>query len=363
MAPSTSRTPSSVSSGLAKVPVAILGASGFAGGELIRLLADHPGAEVSYLGVRDAASRSLAEFHPHLAGVVDAPLGELDADAAAAAADFAFLAMPHGLAAGLAPSLLESGKRAVDLSGDFRLPAERYPEWYGFEHPAPAWLDKAVYGLPEWFAEQIAEAELVANPGCYTTASILGLAPLLRDGLITADAIMVDGKSGLSGAGRGVTEATSFVSSSDSVRPYRFPAHQHTPEFEHVLASLTNEAPNVLFVPHLVPSVRGVLCTSYARVAREDVTTEVLTDALTTAYADAPFVRVLPAGGMADTKRTIGSNLIELHAVVDPRTGAVVVVGALDNLIKGAAGQAIQNFNLMHGFEETEGLTSIGLVP
>ena len=345
------------------VRVAVLGASGFAGGELIRLLREHPGAHLTYLGVRDAADRSLAEIHPHLAGAVDAPLGDLDPEAAAAAADFVFLAMPNGHAGAIAPVLLEAGRRVIDLSGDFRLPAERYPEWYGFEHPAPAWLDKAVYGLPEWFADQVLDADLVANPGCYTTTAILGLAPLLKEGLITEDAIMVDGKSGLSGAGRGASEVTSYVSSSDSVRPYRFPKHQHTPEFEHVLSLVSGATPSVLFVPHLVPSVRGVLCTSYARAAGAEVKTETLTEALNAAYADAPFVKVLPAGGMTDTKRTGGSNLIELQASVDPRTGAVVVIGALDNLVKGAAGQAIQNFNLMHGFDETESLSAIGVYP
>jgi N-acetyl-gamma-glutamyl-phosphate reductase len=271
--------------------------------------------------------------------------------------------MPNGHAGSIAPRIVEAGRRTIDLSGDFRLPADRYPEWYGFEHPAPAWLDKAVYGLPEWFSEQILDAELVANPGCYTTTAILGLAPLLKEGLITDDAIMVDGKSGLSGAGRGASEKTSYVYSSDSVRPYRFPKHQHTPEFEHVLSTIAGSAPGVLFVPHLVPSVRGVLCTSYTRAASDEVTTETLTDALIAAYADAPFVRVLPAGGMADTKRAVGSNLIELQASVDPRTGAAVVIGALDNLVKGAAGQAIQNFNLMHGFDETEGLSAVGVYP
>ncbi|MEX2421010.1 MAG: N-acetyl-gamma-glutamyl-phosphate reductase, partial [Actinomycetota bacterium] len=172
-----------------KVRVAVLGASGFAGGELIRLLLGHSGATIAYLGVRDAADRSLAEIHPHLAGHLDAPLGELDAAAATEAADFVFLAMPNGHAGSIAPKIVESGRRAIDLSGDFRLPAERYPEWYGFEHPSPAWLQKAVYGLPEWFSDQILDADLVANPGCYTTTAILGLAPLLRDGLISDDAI------------------------------------------------------------------------------------------------------------------------------------------------------------------------------
>ncbi|MEX0991643.1 MAG: N-acetyl-gamma-glutamyl-phosphate reductase [Actinomycetota bacterium] len=345
------------------VSVAVLGASGYTGGELVRLLIGHPSADLRYLGVRDAAQRSLDQIHPHLAGRVAAPLGELSVEAATDAADVVFLALPNGHAKDLAPELVENGRRVIDISGDFRLPADRYPEWYGFEHPAPAWLEKAVYGLPEWFADTIRDAELIANPGCYTTTAILGLAPLLKEGLIEGDVIQVDGKSGLSGAGRGASEATSYVVSSDSVRPYRFPGHQHTPEFEHVLNAVTGASPRVIFVPHLVPSVRGVLCTSYARATGDGVTTESLTEVLVAAYADAPFVRVLPAGEMADTKRSVGSNLIELHAAMDPRTGTVIVVGALDNLIKGAAGQAIQNFNLMHGLAETAGLSSVGVYP
>ncbi len=345
------------------ISVAVLGASGYTGGELVRLLIGHPSVDLTYLGVRDAAKRSLDEIHPHLAGRVSASLGELSIDAAVDAAEVVFLALPNGHAKDLAPDLVEKGRRVIDISGDFRLPADRYPEWYGFEHPSPAWLEKAVYGLPEWFADQIRDAELVANPGCYTTTAILGLAPLLKQGLIEGDVIQVDGKSGLSGAGREASEATSYVVSSDSVRPYRFPGHQHTPEFEHVLNAVTGASPRVIFVPHLVPSVRGVLCTSYARAAGDGVTTESVTDALLEAYAGAPFVRVLPAGGMADTKRAVGSNVIELHAAADPRTGTVIVVGALDNLVKGAAGQAVQNFNLMHGLEETTGLSSVGIYP
>jgi N-acetyl-gamma-glutamyl-phosphate reductase len=341
---------------------AVLGASGYTGGELIRLLLAHPNARIAYVGVRDAAQRTLAEIHPYLAGRMAVGLSELSPEDAAAAADVVLMALPNGNAKDLAPRALEAGARVVDLSGDFRLPAESYPEWYGWEHPSPAWLDKAVYGLPEWFAERIASAGLVANPGCYTTTAILGLAPLIRAGLVDGSVIRIDGKSGLSGAGRAATEATSYVASSDSVRPYRFPKHQHTPEFEHVLGLLTGQESRVIFVPHLVPSVRGVLCTSYVP-AGEGASTESLTECLVAAYEAAPFVRVLPPGGMTDTKRAVGSNVIELQASVDPRTGTAVVIGALDNLVKGAAGQAVQNCNLMFGLEETTGLSVTGVYP
>jgi len=348
----------------ARLRVAILGASGYAGGELTRLLLAHPGVELAHLAANDSAGRTLAEVHPHLAaspagGWVLAPLA---AAAAAEQASFAFLSLPHGASAALAPTLLDAGLRVVDLAGDFRLPAAAYPAWYGFDHPAPAWLEKAVYGLPEVFADDIAGATLVANPGCYPTPVVLGLAPLLSAGSIGPGPIVVDGKTGLSGAGRALAEATSYAATEESVRPYRFPTHQHTPEMERVLELACGIPTTVSFVPHLVPSVRGVLVTCYAPLAH-GATTDSLTACLASAYASAPFVRVLPPGEMADTKRTRGSNLVELQAVADRRTGTAIVAGALDNLVKGAAGQAVQNMNLMAGFEQTTGLTATAVYP
>jgi len=345
-----------------RLSVSVLGASGYTGGELVRLLLAHPGVDVAYLGVRDADTRTLEGEHSFLAGT-GVPLSELDPEAAAAAGEFVFFAMPHGLSAELAPKTLESGARAIDLGGDFRLPADAYPDWYGFTHPAPEWLDKAVYGLPELFADEIRGAELVANPGCYPTAAILAVAPLLKAGLVKNGPVLVDGKSGLSGAGKAITEATSFSATHESVRPYKVPRHQHTPEIEHILGVATGgPAPPAIFVPHLVPQVRGVLCTSYVPLAG-DATSEELTACLADAYSSAPFVRVLAVGEMTDTKRVRGANIIELQAVADPRTGHAIAIGAIDNLVKGAAGQAIQNMNLMAGLDETDGLSSIGVYP
>jgi N-acetyl-gamma-glutamyl-phosphate reductase len=347
-----------------RLRVAVFGASGYAGGELVRLLVDHPHVELVYLAANESAGRELAEVHPHLAA---SPIGgwvltPLDAASAADRASFAFLSLPHGASASLAPALLEAGLQAVDLAGDFRLPAAAYPDWYGFEHPAPAWLEKAVYGLPEVFGDEIAGASLVANPGCYPTPVVLGLAPLRAAGLIGPGPIVVDGKAGLSGAGRALAEATSYAATEESIRPYRFPMHQHTPEMERALELAGGNAATVSFVPHLVPAVRSVLVTCYAAL-EPGTTTDSLTRCLTSAYADAPFVRVLPPGDMADTKRTRGSNLVELQAVADRRTGTAVVAGALDNLVKGAAGQAVQNMNLMAGFEPTAGLTAMAVYP
>ena len=344
--------------------VAVLGASGYAGGELVRLLAAHRRAEVTFLGAKDSAGKTLAEVHPHLVSLPIAgnAMEPIEPDAIAGDADVVFSALPNGTSASLVPALLDAGLRVIDLAGDFRLPAEAYPEWYGFEHPAPALLEKAVYGVPELFGAQVAGAELVANPGCYATSAILGLAPLLGEGLIEPGAIRIDGKTGLSGAGKAANESTIYTSTEESLRPYRVPRHQHTPEIERGLELATGVAPPVLFVPHLVPAVRGVLTTSYATLT-EGTTTEILTEALTVAYAGRSFVRVLAPGAMADSKRVRGTNLIELQAVADARTGTAVVVGAVDNLVKGAAGQAIQNLNLALGFDEAEGLPTLAVYP
>jgi N-acetyl-gamma-glutamyl-phosphate reductase len=344
--------------------VAVLGASGYTGGELVRLLAAHPSLQVTFLGGQTAAGKTLAEVHPHLAQL---PIGAEvlqagDPGDVAAAADLVFAALPHGASAELVPPLYEAGRVVIDLAGDFRLPADAYPEWYGFDHPTPYLLDQAVYGLPELFADRIAATRLVANPGCYPTPVILGVAPLLAAGLVEPGSIRVDGKTGLSGGGRSGAETLSFAATEDAVRPYRVPRHQHTPEMERGLELATGIAPTVLFVPHLVPTVRGVLVTAYASLV-EGATTAALTECLVAAYVGRPFVRVLPPGEMVDSKRTRGTNLVELQAVADPRSGTAVVVGAVDNLVKGAAGQAIQNANLLLGLPETTGLPTLAVYP
>jgi N-acetyl-gamma-glutamyl-phosphate reductase len=346
------------------VQVAVLGASGFAGGELVRLLLAHPATSVSLLAGKDSAGSTLGSLHPNLASTTlgEAVLEPIDADMAAGRADAAFLCLPHGASAQVAPALLDSGMRVVDLSGDFRLAAEDYPDWYGFIHPAPDRLADAVYGMPELFAEQIAGASLIANPGCFPTPAILGLAPLLRAGLVEAGTIHVDGKTGISGAGRGSGDAAAFLNTHESVRPYRVPRHQHTPEMERGLRLATGLAPTVVFVPHLVPAVRGVVTTSYATLG-PGVTSDVLTEALDAAYRDRPFVQVRLPGDMVDAKRTRGTNVVELQAVADGRSGTAIVVGAIDNLVKGAAGQAVQNLNLALDLDETEGLRTVAVAP
>ncbi len=347
-----------------RVRVGVAGASGYAGGELVRLLAGHPAVELTFFGARDSAGRTIGEAHPHLAstGFAGAMLEPIDPTEIADRVEVVFCALPNGASAEIAPAMLDEGVRVIDLAGDFRLAAAAYPEWYGFEHPAAEWLEKAVYGLPELFGEQVAGAQLVANPGCYPTPVILGIAPLLAANLVEPAAILVDGKTGLSGAGRGASEAALFTATEESIRPYRFPRHQHTPEMERGIELATGVALAVTFVPHLVPTVRGVLTTCYS-TASLGASTESLTECLFAAYAGKPFVRVLPPGQMADSKRVRGTNVVELQAVFDSRTGSAIVVGAVDNLVKGAAGQAIQNFNLAAGFDETTALPALGMYP
>ena len=336
------------------VRVGVLGASGYAGGELIRLLLRAPGRRARLprgAGERRAVARGGPPAPRRHAGRREAPSVRSRRPATSTSPSSRF---PAARARGSRRRSSSAGTRAIDLGGDFRLPAAAYPEWYGFDHPAPAWLDKAVYGLPERFRERIRPAHLVANPGCFPTPVVLGLAPLLEAGLLEPGPVVVDGKTGLSGAGRAVADEASHAASEESVRPYRFPAHQHTPEMELALLEASGVRVPVSFVPHLVPMVRGVLVTCSARAAA-GATTAALVEALAAAYAGEPFVRVLAPGAMADTKRVRGSNVVELQAAVDPRTGTAVVIGALDNLVKGAAGQAIQNLNLLIGCPEDDG--------
>ena len=347
--------------GTEPVRIAVFGASGYSGAELLRLVAGHPGAELAVATAGDRAGQRLGDVYPHLTPYADVVLAPRDADVANRA-DLAFLALPHGESSTLAPKLLDAGLRVIDLAGDFRLPAEAYPTWYGFEHASPEWLGKAVYGLPELFAKEIAGADLVANPGCYPTATVLALAPLVRAGLIEPTGLVVDAKSGVSGAGARPTATVHYAHTEGSVRPYRVGSHQHTPEIELVLDRASGAATSVTFVPHLVPAVRGVLVTCYARISG-DHDREELHAALTGAYTGAPFARVLAAGEMPDSKRVTGANVCEIGVDVDTRTGTAVVAAVVDNLVKGAAGQAIQNMNLMCGFDETTALATIGLYP
>lgn len=345
----------------ARIPVAVFGVSGYTGSEALRLLASHPVFEVAAAGGSATAGERIGDLHPHLPALSHLTVERLDPGTVGAEA--ALLALPHEESAEVAPALLDAGVRVVDLSGAFRLPPEAYPAWYGFVHPAPAWTEKAVYGLPEMRASEIAGADLVANPGCFPTAAVLALAPLLRAELISRMGIVVDAKSGISGAGRTPTQTSHYASTEGSIRPYKpGGVHRHVPEMEAELAAAAGAPVAVSFVPHLVPSVRGILVTCYAPLA-SSADDGKLHATLTEAYDGAPFVRVLAQGTLPDTKRTTGANAIEIGVALDQHTATAVVMAAIDNLVKGAAGQAVQNLNLMFGLPETAGLEAAAVYP
>jgi N-acetyl-gamma-glutamyl-phosphate reductase len=346
------------------VRVGIVGASGYAGGELIRLLSNAPLAALTYLASDTFAGKSVSSAFPG-AGPNLPSFVSLDVEEACQTCDFLFLAQGNGEAMKSAGCFLSAGKKVVDVSADFRLrDAGAYPEWYGFEHGNPEHLASAVYGLPELYRDQVKKANLVANPGCYPTAAILALAPLLVSKQIDADSIVIDAKSGVSGAGRSrVTADYLFTELNESVKAYGVGGkHRHTPEIEQELSSSAGRGIKVTFTPHLMPMTRGLLATCYANVANgADFSS--LQEAMSSKYESEPFVRVLGQDEQPSTKATTGSNRCQIGLALDERTGRAIVTSALDNLGKGAAGQAVQNMNLMLGLPETHALEGSGLWP
>ncbi|HEY3394980.1 MAG TPA: N-acetyl-gamma-glutamyl-phosphate reductase [Lacipirellulaceae bacterium] len=334
------------------VRVAILGASGYSALELIRILLRHPRAQITALTTRKTEYRHVGEVHPSLAGRLDLRLENHSLSQLAERADCVFCCLPHGASAAAVVELLSHGKKVIDLSADYRLndPAT-YKKWYGIEHPDADRMADTVYGLPELYRERIKSAQLVANPGCYPTSAILALAPLLRAGVISAGGIIIDSKSGVSGAGREPKPHLHFPECNESALAYGVGTHRHMPEIDQVLSDVAGKAIEVVFTPHLIPMDRGILTTSYAETtANHD--DESLLAILREFYADEPFVRV--ASALPGTKHVAGTNFCDL--TVRSVRGRAVVISAIDNLIKGASGAAVQNFNLMHGFEETMGL-------
>ena len=332
--------------------VAILGASGYSALELIKLLLRHPHAEITTLTTRHSDPRPVGEVHPSLAGRLDLALENLPLEAVAERADYVFCCLPHGASAASAAQLLPLGKKVVDLSADYRLsdPAE-YAKWYGLTHADPGNLKDAVYGLPELYREDIRAASLIANPGCYPTSAILALAPLLEAGAIEPEGIIVDSKSGVSGGGREPKPQFHFPECNESITAYGVGTHRHMPEIDQILSDAAGQRVEVVFTPHLVPMDRGILSTSYA-VPAGSTSAEDLLSLYREFYADEPFIRVL--SGLPATKHVAGTNFCDLTARVV--RGRVVVLSAIDNLIKGASGAAVQNFNLMSGIPETTAL-------
>ena len=339
--------------------IAIFGSSGYAGGELIRLVDGHPDLEVAYLGAHTAAGKTLATVHPHLTGG-DRVLVPNDPEAAGDV-DLAFLALPHGASADPAMALVERGVKVVDIGSDFRLDTtERYFDAYGVDHPYPSELGKWVYGLPELHRAAIALSDRVAVPGCYPTSAILALAPVLGAGMVEPTGIIVDSMSGVSGAGRGVHASLQYGAVDESVKAYSVLNHRHRPEMERGLDQIAEGSVQLIFTPHLVPMQRGMLTTAYAS-AVDGTTFEDIVTALDDAYLDEPFVSFVEES--PETRWVVGSNRVFISAYLDERTRTVITISAIDNLVKGAAGQAVQNANLMLGLDETAGLPMQGWMP
>lgn len=342
------------------IHVGVFGASGYTGGELLRYLASHPAFELVWATADRNAGRPVGELFGHVPAFADLVLHETDPDRAPEL-DLAFLALPHGEAAETGRVLAARGTRVIDLSADWRLQdPSLYEAWYGWSHPHPDALPSWVYGLPELHRDDIIGAAQVANPGCYPTAALLALVPPLREGAIVPDGIIIDAVSGVSGAGRKVQADFLFSELEASFKAYGVATHRHTPEIEQELARAGGGEARIVFTPHLAPMARGELVTCYARLAGAPTAVR---DALETAYKGEPFVHVLPEGRQPATKEVSGSNHARIGISVDSRTHTAILTSAIDNLGKGAAGQALQNANLMCGLDETSGLLQAGVYP
>ncbi len=341
------------------VKVGILGATGYAGSELVRLLLQHGGVELTMLTSKSYEGQKMSEVYPALKGVCDMVLSSPDPEEVAKRCDLVFTALPHGASKEVIPKLYELGLKVIDLSGDYRYNDQAvYEAWYNQPHSSPELLAESVYGLPELHREDIKKTRLVGNPGCYTTCSILGLAPLLKHGVVDTKHIIIDAKSGVSGAGRGLAVDYHFCECTENMKAYKVATHRHTSEIEQELSLLAGSEVILSFTPHLVPMKRGIYATIYADLKSETTNEELL--ALYHEFYDGePFVRLYDKG-LPESNHVAGSNFVDIGLCVDQRLGRVVVVSAIDNLIKGAAGQAIQNMNLLCGFEETQGLTAPG---
>ncbi|PLX96109.1 MAG: N-acetyl-gamma-glutamyl-phosphate reductase [Desulfuromonas sp.] len=342
--------------------IAVIGASGYTGVELLRLLLLHPDVEITSCVARRNAGENVEALFPSLLDQCSCVCDELDVEVLAQNADLVFTALPHQSAMEVIPSLLDKGLKVVDLSADYRLKeATTYAAWYQ-EHTSPELLAETPYGLPELYRKNIAQARLVANPGCYPTSVALALAPLLQEGWIDPTNLIIDSKSGTSGAGRDAKVGSLFCEVNEGFKAYGVASHRHTPEIEQTLSDLAGESVMINFTPHLLPVNRGILSTCYATLLKP-ATTKELIERYQTFYADEFFVRIHAAGSLPNVAYVRGSNFCDLGLVSDPRTGRVIVVSAIDNLVKGAAGQAVQNMNILLGLPEKTGLTVLPLFP
>ena len=348
-----------------RVTVGIVGASGYGGVQLVRMLCEHPNVDLVYLGGDSSAGKPYGDIYPHLAHRIDLTVEPIDIDTIASRCQVVFLGLPNGLAYKMAPQLLEKGCQVLDLSADYRLTdLDVYKDWYGGDDRSDLdVLAKAVYGLPELYRDRILQTNLIACPGCYTTTSLLAIAPLLKQGLIDPDTLIIDAKSGTSGGGRQGKINLLLAEAHNSLAAYGVTSHRHTPELEQVCSDLAGHEVKVQFTPHLIPMVRGILSTVYATLRDPGLVREDLRTIYSVFYQNSPWVRVLPNGVYPQSKWACGTNLCYIGLEVDARTNRAIVMSVTDNLLKGQAGQAIQCLNLMQGWEETLGLPTLAFYP
>ena len=346
-----------------KIKAGIIGATGYAGGELVRILSRHPEVEIVWYGSRSYIDQNYADVYRNMFEIVDAKCLDDNMEELAERADVIFTATPQGFCASMMSEEILSKTKIVDLSADFRIKdVKTYEKWYGIEHKSPQFIEEAVYGLCEVNREQIKGARLIANPGCYTTCSILTAYPLAKEGLIDMSTLIVDAKSGTSGAGRGAKVPNLYCEVNENIKAYGVASHRHTPEIEEQLGYAAGEEVLINFTPHLVPMNRGILATEYAKLTKK-VTPEEVKAVYDKYYAKETFVRVMGDGVCPETKWVEGSNYVDIGFKIDERTGRIIMMGAIDNLVKGAAGQAVQNMNLLFGLDETMGLDLVPMFP
>lgn len=345
------------------IKVGIIGSTGYAGNELVRLLLGHKEAEIVWYGSRSYVDQKYSDIYRNMFRLVDDKCMDDNMDLLAREADVIFTATPQGYCASVINDEILNNTKIIDLSADFRIKdVPTYEQWYGIEHRAPQFINEAVYGLCEINRGMVRRCRLVANPGCYTTCSILAVYPLLKEGIIKPHSIIIDAKSGVSGAGRGAKVDNLFCEVNENMKAYAVLTHRHTPEIEEQLSYAAGENINVIFTPHLVPMNRGILVTGYADLEK-DVTYEEVRAVYDKYYSDEYFIRVLDKDVCPQTRWVEGSNFFDVNFKIDQRTGRIIMMGALDNVVKGAAGQAVQNMNLMFGLDEREGLMSAPMFP
>ena len=341
--------------------VGIIGATGYVGAEIVRLLTLRDDVEITTVVSNSFVGQPFSEVYPAYRGIFDKVCDKLDIDLICQKAEFFITALPHGVSTTIIPELLKKGTRVIDHSGDFRFrDVSVYEEWYNVKHSAPQLINDAVYGLPEIYRDKIKKASLVADPGCYPTCSILGIAPALKNKLVSSEGIVINSVSGVSGSGRKSDLAYAFCETDENFKAYGLPRHRHTPEIEQELSLLCGEDVIVSFTPHLAPMKRGMISTINLNLLSEKYAAEFIHSIYEDYYKDEPFIRVLPLGRLPETKYVTGTNYLDIGLAVDKRLNKLIVVSALDNLGKGAASQAIQSLNIMAGFEETKGLLSPG---